>query len=146
MANSTYSFNDVITVLSFANLLPAYTVNGQGVGTINVNNTNDNSAQDLAADGSVMTSKIKASNGTVAISVQQTSPLHKWLKQAYNAATLAPTALWAALAITVTSPTGTFDVINCKGCSFQKPADQPYEQQGQMVTWNFLASDVQRIL
>lgn len=146
MATTTYSFSDVKIVLQFPGY-PSYTVNGQGTGDISITYANDNSAHNLAADGSVMVSRIRAENGAMSLNVQQTSPLHNWLKGVFNYLNNPQTAsaLWASGVVTVSSPNGGFENINLTGVSFTKRADQPYQQQGQMVTWNFMYANGQTV-
>lgn len=145
MPYSTYSFNDVHVVISPPGF-PAYTLNGQGVGDINISFADDNTLHDRSADGRVMVSKIKANNGSISISVQQTSALHKYLKQLFNFLRLRDTSAWAGTMITLSSPAGLFDTITATGVSFSKRADQPYQAQGQNVTWNFMAADIQYVI
>ena len=135
MSYTTYSFSQVNVVLATSGY-PAYTVNGQGVGEIAIANANDNTSHDLAADGNVMVSKIKAQNGNLSITVQQTSALHGWLKGLYNYLTSpnTPASAWAAMGVSITG----IDNITLTGVSFQKIADQPYQAQGQRVTWMFM--------
>lgn len=145
MATTTYSFNDIYCVLSHPSF-PAYTVNGQGVGEISFTYADDNTIHERAADGSVMISKVKADNGTITISVQQTSDLHKWLKRFFNFLHLQSSASWAEMMINLSSPAGLFDTIVAVGVSPTKRADQPYQAQGQMVTWSFHAANIQHVL
>lgn len=142
MATTTYSFSDINMVLNFPGW-PAYTINGQGVGEISISYINDNTAHDLAADGSVMVSKIKADNANVTLTVQQTSGLHGWLLGLFNYLMTASTSLWAAGNITISTPTGVVTNINLSGVSFTKRSDQTFQQQGQMFTWNLMAAGVQ---
>lgn len=142
MATTTYSFSDINMVLNFPGW-PAYTVNGRGVGEISVSYINDNTAHDIAADGSVMVTKIKANNANVTLTVQQTSSLNEWMLGVFNYLMSAPTALWAAGTISITTPTGIVTNINLSGVSFTKRSDQTFQQQGQLFTWNLMAADVQ---
>lgn len=141
MTVSTYSFSDTKMVINFPGF-PAFSINGQGVGEITIAYINENSTHDLAADGSVMVSKIKADNADITLTVQQTSTLHQWLKGIFNALMAAPPALWAAGRIDITTAIGGFDQINCTGVSFGKRADQPFQQQGQSVSWAMKAANV----
>lgn len=144
MTTTTYSFSDINLVINpFGR--PAFTINGQGVGEVNIAYANDNTSHELAADGSVMVSRITANNGTISISAQQTSRLHGWLMGLFNALNdpQTPAALWASIRIDITTLTGLQDNKNFTGVSFTKRADQPYQQQGQMVTWNFMFADGQ---
>lgn len=140
MATTTYSFSDVHMVLNFPGY-PGYTVNGQGVGEISIAYINDNTVHELSADGSVMVSKIKADNANVTITMQQTSPMHQWMNGMFNYIQSQPTSYWAAGTISVTALDGGVDNIDLSGVSFTKRADQPFQQQGQMVTWNLMAAN-----
>lgn len=141
---TVYSFSNVHMVINPPGF-QAYTVNGQGVGEISITYANDNTTHDLAADGIVMVSKVLANNGAISITVQQTSPLHQYLKGVFNGLMGANTPAWAGMNISITSPNGGFDNITASGVSFTKRADQPFQQQGQRVTWNFMAADIQTI-
>lgn len=142
MATTTYSFSDIQMVLQFPGR-PAYTLNGQGVGELSISYINDNTTHDLAADGSVMVSKIKANNANITLTMQQTSTMHAWLQGTFNYLYNSATALWAAGTITISSPYNDSIAMTLTGVSFTKRADQPFQQQGQMVTWNLMAADTQ---
>lgn len=137
MSYTTYSFNDIKMVISHP-AYPAYTVNGQGIGEVGISWQNDNTAHDVAADGKVMVSKIVANNGSIAITMQQTSQMHQWMKGLFNTLKNAPSQLWAAGRIDISSPDGIGDNIQLTGVSFTKRSDQPFQAQGQMVTWNLM--------
>lgn len=114
---------------------------GDGLLNTGSNMANDVSVHDLAADGSVMTSKIKAGNGTVAIAIQQTSEAHAWLTKLYNYLEAAPSSEWAEISLLATS--AEMQVTHeASHMSIQKRPDKPYQAQGQQVTWNFLAADL----
>jgi len=137
----TYSFGDISLVLRHPTF-GSYTAMGEGIGSITVNMANDVSTHDVAADGSVMTSKIKVSNGTVSLAVQQTSSINKWLTNLYNYLRTAPASEWEGLRISIKAPT-IEQVTNCSRVAFQKFMDKPYQQQGQVVTWSMMAAEIQ---
>lgn len=139
---TTYSFADVIMTISHP-AIGQYVATGAGLGSITTTMTTDRTAHDISADGSVMVSKIKGRNGTHAISVQQTSDLNKWLLKLYNYLETAPTNQWAGITIVIRSPQMQ-DLITSTGVSFQKLPDRPYQTQGQQVTWNLMAADIQQ--
>ena len=114
---------------------------GEGLGTITFTMTEDTSAHDLAADGSVMTSKVEAPNGTVAIAVQQTSEAHKWFTRLNNYLRTAPSREWAGIALMATA-SNMRTTHTGQNMSIQKRPDKPYQQQGQHVTWTFLAGEL----
>ncbi len=95
----------------------------------------------MAADGSVMVSKVAGNNGTVTIEVQQTSPLNKWLTNWAHALWTGATDIWASTSMLIRcTNTGTTHVIT--GVSPQKQPDTPYQNQGQRVTWTLMAADI----
>jgi len=140
MAYTTYSFADVSMVISHP-AVGQYVATGEGIGSITTTMTTDKSSHDVAADGSVMVSKIVGNNGTHTISVQQTSGLNKWLLKLYNYLMQAPTSEWAQIKITIRSP-AMQDLIRSTGVSFQKLPDRPYQAQGQQVTWTLMAAEI----
>lgn len=140
---STYSFTDVDFVISH----PSYgqfAANGEGIGEFSVSKTTDRSAHNVAADGSVMTSKIAGNNGTVAISAQQTSELHQWLQGLFNYLWQADTDEWARISVTIRAPKMKKRHL-CSNGSFQKEPDTPYQSQGQTVSWNLMFGDIQNL-
>lgn len=141
MSYSTYSFSDVSFVISHP-ALGQYIANGEGLGTISISRSTDNSVHDIASDGSVMVSKIRARNGIVNVTIQQTSNLNKWLQKWFNYLETAPTSAWAETTVIVRAPM-MGETTTCIGVSPQKPGDKPYQQQGQQVSWNLMSADVQ---
>lgn len=141
MAQSTYSFLDV-TGSIHCDRVGDYIFTGEGAGSITISKSTERTAHDVAADGSIMVSKIAGNNGTITIEVQQTSPLHKWLQDWFHALWTAPTSAWASTSILIrNSHTG--DVHYCTGVSPQKEPDTPYQSQGQRVTWTLMCADVE---
>lgn len=140
MGNTTYGFEDLSTVITHP-AMGQLMLQGTGIGSITFTMANDSSSHDLAADGSVMTSKIKAGNGTVAISVQQTSEAHKWFTKLYNYLTVAPLREYAEISLLATS-SDMQTTHEGTHMSFQKRADKPYQAQGQQVTWTLLVAEL----
>ncbi len=140
MSYSTYSFGDVSAVISHPDF-GQHTISGEGIGSISVKMSNDVTMHDVASDGNVMVSKINANNGTIEISVQQTSNSNKWLTRLYNYLKTASTSKWAGIKVTIRAKTME-DLIVGTGVSFQKRADRPYQAQGQTITWELLAADI----
>ena len=137
---STYSFTDTSLVLSHPKV-GQYVFNGQGLGSVTVSRANDNTQHDIAADGSTMTSKIVTKNGTLAITIQQTSPAQMWLKKWYNYLVAAPTNEWASTNAVFSVP-ATGERFNITGISPQKIPDAVFQQAGQQVTWTLMATDI----
>ena len=140
MSVTTYSFQD--NNVSFNHPFGNASSTGAGIGTISVAMTQTKTTHDVGADGSVMISKIEGDNGTIAITIQQTSQLHKYLKNWYNYInTSADTSQWASMAININNKSLGDNVV-ATNVSPQKMADQPYQAQGQMVTWNLMAAKI----
>lgn len=141
MSTTTYSFLDLAGALAHPTV-GAYLFTGAGVGEVNVTMATEKTTHDVAADGSVMVSKVAGNNGTITIHAQQTSDLHKWLLDWYNALLLGPVSDWAMTAATLrNSSDGTSHVAT--GMSPQKIPDKAYQAQGQKVTWVLMAADIQ---
>lgn len=141
MNHSVYSFSDVSMVLSHPSV-GKITITGEGADSISISRANDQSQHDIAADGSVMTSKIVTKNGTVSIVLQQTSAAHKWLKKWHAYLMAAPTAEWAQTSAVLTLPSFG-ETITMTGISPQKRPDAAFQSAGQKVTWNVLAAFIE---
>lgn len=139
-ATTVYSFSDVSMVISNPNV-GQITITGEGVGSISISRANDMTQHDIAADGSVMISKIVTQNGTIAISLQQTSPAHRWLKKWLDYCISAPTNEWANTTATLKHP-AFGETIDMSGISPQKRADAAFQSAGQQVTWNLMAARI----
>jgi len=140
MAQSTYSFLDV-TGSIHCDKVGDYIFTGKGVGSITISMAQERTAHDVAADGSVMVSKVAGNNGTITIEVQQTSPLNKWLTNWAHVLWDGPTSIWASTSLLIRcTATGTTHV--CSGVSPQKEPDTPYQNQGQRVTWTLMCADI----
>lgn len=140
MEVTTYSFTDLAGSISHPTF-GAYLFDGTGIGSVTISKATDRTAHDIAADGSVMVSKIAGNNGTLTIECQQTSAIHKWLLAWFNVLWQLPTSEWASTSITLrNSATGTRHIIS--GVSPQKEPDTPYQSQGQRVTWNLMCAEI----
>lgn len=140
MKTSTYSFLDLSGAIAHP-LFGAFVFTGEGAGEVSVSMATERTAHDLAADGSVMVSKLAGRNGTITVSAQQTSDLHKWLLAWFNFLELADTSEWAKTAVTLRNTAdGTSHFAN--GVSPQKVPDKPYQAQGQRVTWVLMAAEI----
>jgi hypothetical protein len=107
-------------------------------GAIHTVMVEDTSSHDLASDGSVMTSKVEAPNGSVAIAIQQTSAGHAWFTRLFNYLRTAPAREWAQISLMATASDMRVTHTG-QNLSIQKRPDKPYQAQGQQVTWTFLA-------
>lgn len=143
MAHSTYSFSDITATISHPSY-GSYSLQGEGIGDMTISKTTDRSAHDVAADGHIMVSKIAGNNGSVNINAQQTSGLHNFLQGLFNYCWGAPTDEWAQISMSVTAPKMS-KTYYCTGGSFTKEPDEPFQSQGQRVSWNLLFADIQRL-
>ena len=80
---SVYSFSDTAVTVQHP-AVGQKVISGMGVGDIITAFANDSSAHTLSNDGRVITSKIKAPNGTLTINVLQNSDAFAWMKNLYN--------------------------------------------------------------
>jgi len=142
MSYKAYSFSDVSAVIkhpSFGQIIAT----GEGIGSITSEMSTDRTVHDLAADGTVMISKVKGRNGTVSLAIQQTSSLHQWLTKLYNYLETASTSKWAETSIVIRTPSMN-EIETCTGVSFGKQPSNPRQAQGQNITWALMAADIQR--
>jgi len=140
METTVYSFADVSLVISHPKV-GKFTITGKGVGSVSVSRANDMTQHDVAADGSVMVSKIVTENGTVAIAIQQTSAAHKWLKKWHDYLKIAPTSEFAKSTAILKNPAAG-ETISMSAVTPQKRADSAFQQAGQQVTWNLMAGKI----
>ncbi len=146
MSWRVYSFSDIKFVINHPQY-GAYTINNQGVGEVGIDWSNDNSAHNVAADGFTMISKVKTENGIMAISCQQVSLLNDYLWGLFNtlSAPNAPSSLWAAANVYISEAGEGTNNITLAGVSFQKRPSLPFKAQGEMVTWNMMFAQGNRL-
>lgn len=141
MSYNTYSFQDVTASFSCLGY-GAGSSTGAGLGSIAVAMAQTKTVHEAAADGEIMISKVLGENGTITITMQQTSQLHKYLLNWYNFINnSSKTSYWAAMVIRISS-TNLDDLTVATGVSPQKLADKPYQSQGQMITWTLMAAKI----
>lgn len=140
MVRTTYSFLDMVGSISHP-ALPPYIFTGEGTGQVTISKATERSTHDVAADGSIMISKIAGNNGTVTIELQQTAPLHKWLLKWFQTLWQLPTSQWALTSVLLKNTTTGGSHI-CQGVTPQKEGDIPYQAQGARVTWTLLCADI----
>lgn len=140
MSYSTYSFQDLAGVI-YHPLLAGFSFTGTGTGSVEVRMTIDRTAHDVAADGTIMVSKIAGNNGQIVINCQQTSVLHKWLLKLYNTIMASDSSQWALATIAMRNVVdGTSHLAT--GVSFGKRADKTYKAQGDNVSWTLYAANI----
>lgn len=143
----TYSFKDLIGSLTndvFGVSFP-FSGGNVGFGALTITMSTERTSHDVASDGTIMPSYVAGNNGTLAIEVQQTSPLHHQLLDLYNQCATAADAddvsSWASTTISFrTMLDGSVHIAS--GVSFSKVPDKPYHAQGQRITWSLMAADI----
>lgn len=140
MTYSTYAFEDVNVVVSHQNV-GSYSFNGKGTGSITIAKANDETQHDVAADGSVMTSKIKTGNGTATIAVQQTSVGAAFLRKLNAYVRTAHSSEFTRTTITVTSKEQGVNIV-CRGVSPQKSPDAAFAQAGAQISFAYMAQKI----
>jgi hypothetical protein len=138
--NTTYSFQDISCVISHP-AMGQHVVTGSGAKTIAISRSNDMSSHDLAADGSVMVSKLASPNGVITVTAQQTSDLHNYLVKLANYVKTAPSDEFASTTIVIRSASMKRQH-NCNGVSIQKQPDQTYEASGGTIAWSLMAAGI----
>lgn len=142
MSDTVYSFKDYN--INIVSPLGSYSVQGEGIGSATVTMSTTKSVHSVGADGSVMTSKIAGDNGTIAIQVQQTSGLNTYMTKLYNLLKTAPSSVWTATQILITNSVQK-EVVTAIGCSPENLAEKPMQAEGQMITWTWLAQNIQQV-
>ena len=136
----TYSFSDVSFSMHHPSI-GSYSAIGEGIGDFTVSYANSRTAQDVAADGSVMTSKIKAKHGTVALNILQTSDMEDYLEKWWKYIEVADSSEYTLMTITIQSTTMGINIV-CSGVAPEKPADKPFQAQGQRMSWTLMAENI----
>ena len=116
---------------------------GTGLVSVTVSMATERTSHEVAADGSIMVSKILGRNGNVAIDIQQSSDLHNWLMKWFNYIETADPSSWAEASIYINSSMLN-QWFNCTGVSPQKQADNPFKEKGSDVTWTLMCADIQQ--
>ncbi len=138
--HTTYAFEDLAVVFSHPSK-GTLTLTGSGLVSVTVSRANDVSSHDLAADGSVMTSKMQARNGTLTIAVQQSSAGAAWLRKLNQYLEVASSAEWTQGVCSIASKVMGVNV-NCTGVSPQKTPDAAYQAAGQQISFPYLCQNI----
>lgn len=144
----TYSFKD--TSGGFAHpLAGVFQFAGQlGVNQFSIDMTTEQSALDVAADGTVLTSAMSGDNGQLSIEVQQTSQMHQFLLRWYNLIKTLKDAgdvtNWATAAVTLRNIVDGSQHI-CQGVSPSKIPTKTYAKQAGNLTWVLMCADIQNV-
>jgi len=142
VTQSTYGIEDLNAVISHP-AFGSFQLNGAGIVSVTFGRATDTAQQDVAADGSVMTSKISAKNGPVTIVLQQTSDAAMWLTRLFNYLENSPSSEFTRTVISASSKAmGTSHTAT--GCAPQKMPDSAYGAQGAQETYTFLAAQTEK--
>jgi len=142
MSQTTYSFLDSVLILAHPAEATPFVFVGEGTGSITVSMSETRTIHDIAADGSVMVTKVAGNNGQISIDVQQTSNAHRSMLAFFNRLIQAPPDQWAQATLAVRNITDHSGHL-CTGISPQKVPDKVYKKEGGHVTWVLLAADIQ---
>lgn len=137
MTHSTYSFDDIHFTIILAG--EAYTMAGDGIGELQYEYLPTTSVQDVASDGSVMTSKIIARNARFTFSTQQTSALHKYFISKFNILRDEQTEEWATGSLTITDKLNNI-TITATNVAFERQASATFASEGGRVQWPLVAA------
>lgn len=140
MTYSTYAFEDVNCIISHPSV-GSYSFNGKGVGSITIAKANDMTQHDVAADGSVMASKIRAGNGTLTLAVQQTSAGAAFLRKLNAYVDTAHSSEFTRATVSVTCKEQGIN-ITCSGVSPQKSPDTGFAQAGAQISFAYMAQKI----
>ena len=138
--HTTYAFEDLAVVFSHPSK-GSLTLTGAGIVSATVARATDVTAHDLAADGSVMASKIQARNGTVTLVLQQTSEGANWLRKLNQYLEVAKSSEWTQGVCSISSKVMGVDVM-CTGVSPQKTPDAAYQASGQQVSFAYMCQTI----
>lgn len=137
MTHSTYSFDDIFFTITLAG--ESYTMAGDGIGELQYEYLPTTSVQDVASDGSVMTSKIIARNARFNFSTQQTSALHKYFISKFNILRDEKTTEWATGTLTITDSLNNIK-ITAQNIAFERQASATFAAEGGRVQWPMVAA------
>lgn len=140
MAHSTYSFDDITATIAHPDF-SSYSLKNEGTGSIRKTMANDRTVHDVAADGSVMISKIKVKNGSLTIQAQQTSNLHSYLTKLYKYCESAAASTWAKITVVIQDKM-TGRTVNASYGSFKKLGDEGWQAQGEQVSWELMFAEI----
>ena len=135
-----YDFSQCVLVLRHDSL-GTLTVTGSGLGTCTVRMTGDRTLMDVAADGTVMTTKVRDRRGSFTLQLQQTSESNLTLLRWYNYLETAHASEWDKITVTLTAP-NTGARFTGERSAFLKLPDRTYGARGGLETWTLVSGDV----
>lgn len=140
---STYSFLDLTGTINHPGV-GAYNLIGEGIGELTIATSGDRTIHEIGLDGATIATQVPGSNGTLTLSIQQTSPLHKWLLRWATHITNKNTSRDQFLMATALIRSKSLQTEHkISGISPQKVPNISYQAQGQRVSWVLMAADIQ---
>lgn len=91
-----------------------------------------------------MVSKIQGDNGTITLTVQQTSSAHRMLLAWFNYQKAASSSEWINNTMVIRNHVYG-ETITASGVSPQNKPGVSYQAQGQKITWTLMAADIQHL-
>lgn len=156
MSYSVYSFKSIVAEIATLNgkkfAINSGVNTSVGIGSIAISMANDITIHDIGVDGGIIIWPVAVYNGTVVITVQQTSALHDFLLSWYSDITMmlkSNNALgaqyWAGNSMVIHDLTGTVtsNIHIITGISPQRIPDRTYTTQGTNVIWNLMAGNIE---
>ncbi len=139
----TYSFEDTAVNINHPGF-ENYSAYGTGIGSLTVAFSTDNSSHQIAADKTVVVSKVTVHDGTVTLSVLQNSDFHKWLKRWADFLENSATSQFALSTLDISNKsTGAF--YHCVGVTHQKKPNEDFQSQAQTVSWTLMCADISTV-
>lgn len=143
----TYSGKDVnfAANLPFVGVIQAAGVAEQGLASVTIRMTVNQSVIQVGMDGAVVPSVLSGDQGEIELQVWQTSTLHQQLMAWYNGLRAARDAgdvsQWFSGNVVVQNIVDG-SMHNLKGVAPTKVPDKVYQEQAQRVTWVLVACDI----
>jgi hypothetical protein len=141
-----YSFKDLTG--AFVHPLGTYIFGGgdqQGFGELQIEMATERTDVAKSADGSIMMSYIAGDNGSITVKAQQTSDVHAFFLNTFNACKTAADSgsvgLWAAGMFTARNLIDG-SMHTCTGVTFSKVPPKVYGEKGQDISWMFLCAKI----
>ena len=136
----TYSFEDTTVNINHPGF-ENYSAYGTGIGSLSITFNTNNSSHSIAADKTVVVSKVTVHDGSVSFTVLQNSDFHKWLKRWADFIENAATSQFALSTLDITNKS-TGASYHCVGVTHQKKPDEQFQSTAQDVTWTLMCADI----
>ena len=132
-----WSFKDC-TVVYYHPAIGSIDFVGSGTGSVVIAWAGDIAVHDVGAAGEVVTSKMEVDNGTITLTVLQTSEANDYLVKYANYIKVAPSNEFNQGVCNIKNNV-TGETVNATGCAPQKMADVNMQAQQQSRSWGILS-------